>query len=220
MKKHIILFSFFLIFIHPIISSSKTYDLNSKYVALTFDDGPSNYTNAIADYLFENDSEATFFIVGSKASLYQKELKYIIDKGHEIGNHTYSHPWLTHLNNNEILDEINKTQQAIIEITGYTPKVFRPSYGDINKDLRKLINLKVVMWNNDSHDWKYKSTKKIASNIIRNIKENDIILMHDTYKRSLEALKIIIPKLKELNYKIVTASELLEIRRLRELYKY
>lgn len=220
MKKFILLFVFSLIFVYPVFANNKEYSINQKYIALSFDDGPSNYTNDIVELLYENDCYATFFVLGNKALHYPKTLNNIIDKGNEIANHTYDHPWLTHLSDQEILEEINKTQEIIKKITGRTPSLFRPSYGDINKRLKKLINLKIVFWNNDSNDWKYRSSKTIASNVIRHIKENDIILMHDTYRRTYEALKIIIPKLKNLGYRIVTVTELLEIKELRELYKY
>ncbi|HPF82709.1 MAG TPA: polysaccharide deacetylase family protein [Bacilli bacterium] len=220
MKKIAILLIIVSLFSYPVFASNKNFDLKKKYVALSFDDGPSKYTNDIINYLYENDCQATFFVLGNKLSYYQDTLNNMISKNNEIANHTYSHPWLTHLNNNEILEEINKTQDLIINITGYTPKLFRPSYGDINKKLRNLIKLNIVLWTNDSSDWKYKSSKTIASNVIRHIKENDIILMHDTYKRTRDALKIIIPKLKELNYEVITISELLEIKELREIYRY
>lgn len=220
MKQFIILLLISSYFSYPVFNSNMAKNIEKKYVALTFDDGPSNYTKEIVDYLYQNDSYATFFVLGSKVSTYQETLINIIEKGNEIANHTYNHPWLTHITDKEILKEINDTQEIITKITGYTPTLFRPSYGDINKKLKKMIKLDIIMWTNDSSDWKYKSSKTIASNVIRHIKDNDIILMHDTYKRSYEALKIIIPKLKELNYEIVTVSELMEIKKLRELYKY
>lgn len=220
MKKFLLLLVISGLFSYPAFANNKLYNIDKKYVALTFDDGPSNYTSDIVDLLYENDCYATFFVVGNKALHHQKTLIKTIDKGNEIANHTYNHPWLTHLNDKQILEEIDNTQNIINEITGYTPTLFRPSYGDINSKLRKMIKLQTVLWTNDSSDWKYRSSKTIASNVIRNIKENDIILMHDTYKRSYEALKIIIPKLKELGYEIITVTELLEVKQLRELYNY
>lgn len=220
MQKKIMLFLLSFILIYPNFVHSKIYDINKKYVALSFDDGPSEYTNKIVEYLHDNNSTATFFIVGNKAAKYQNTLINVVNKGNEIANHTYSHPWLSKLNNKEIISEINKTQEIINKITGKLPTLFRPSYGYINNELKKLINLDIIMWTTDSSDWKYKNSKTIASNVIRNIKEFDIILMHDTYKRSLEALKIIIPKLKDMGYEIVSVSELLTIKDLYELQKY
>lgn len=220
MKKILLLFIVSFILIYPTFSTSIKYNYNKKNIAITFDDGPSIYTNDIINYLYENGCTGTFFVLGNKALKNQNTLLNAINKGNEIANHTYSHPWLTHLSDEEIIEEINKTQDIIKNITGNRATLFRPSYGDINKKIKKMINLRIVFWTNDSRDWKYKSAKTIASNVIRNIKDNDIILMHDTHKRTLDALKIIVPKLKELGYEIITVSELLRIREYHEFSIY
>ena len=220
MKRILLLFMLSFIFLYPNFASTKTYDLNNKYIALSFDDGPSEITNEIVNFLYVNNCSATFFVVGNKVETYKDTLNNIVKKGSELGNHTYSHPWLTKLSSDKIIKEIDQTQTIIRNITGYEPTVFRPSYGDINKKLKELINLKIIMWTNDSSDWKYRSSKTIASNVIRNIKPYDIVLMHDTHKRTFEALKIIIPKLKEMGYQIVSVSELLEIKEFYELQQY
>ena len=215
MKKGASLFVIFILLIFPVAKSEDILDIEKKTVALTFDDGPSDYTKDILDLLDEHKVSATFFVIGNKALIYKETLMNIVAKGNEIGNHTYSHPWLTHLSVNETILELDKTNDLIFDITGTKPTLFRPSYGDINVKVKKAIDMEVVMWNNDSNDWKYRSSKSIAARVIRNISDGDIIIMHDTYKRSYEALKIIIPKLKEMNYQIVTVSQLKEIEKLR-----
>ena len=212
----IILFTF----LYVNISSKSITDINKNVVALSFDDGPSKYTKEIVEILDKYNYNATFFVLGNKINYYKDELLYAYEKGNEIGNHTFSHPWLTHLEDEKTQNEINSTNEMIINIIGVKPKLFRPSYGDINKNLKENINMKIVMWTNDSNDWKYKNAKKIAANVIRNIKDEDIILMHDTYKRTYEALKIILPKLKKMNYEVVTISELHEIKKIRKQYEY
>jgi len=215
LKKGASLFVIFILLIFPVAKSEDILDIEKKTVALTFDDGPSDYTKDILDLLDEHKVSATFFVIGNKALIYKETLMNIVAKGNEIGNHTYSHPWLTHLSVNETILELDKTNDLIFDITGTKPTLFRPSYGDINVKVKKAIDMEVVMWNNDSNDWKYRSSKSIAARVIRNISDGDIIIMHDTYKRSYEALKIIIPKLKEMNYQIVTVSQLKEIEKLR-----
>lgn len=123
---------------------------------------------------------------------------------------------MTHLSVSETIQELDKTNDLIFDITGTKPTLFRPSYGDINIKVKKAINMESVMWNNDSNDWRYRSSKSIAARVIRNINDGYIIIMHDTYKRSYEALKIIIPKLKEMDYQIVTVSQLKEIEKFRD----
>lgn len=202
--------------INNIKKEEKTIDINRPLVALTFDDGPSKYTNEILDILKNNSICATFFILGNKVPYGQETLLKMLENGNEIGNHTYNHKWLAHLDEIEIKNQISKTQEVIFEYTRYLPKVFRPSYGDIPKEMRKEINLEVTLWNVDTLDWKLKNKKQIIKRATRNTKDGDIILMHDTYKRTKDALPEIINTLKKKGFQFVTISELNEIKKLRE----
>lgn len=202
--------------INSIKKEEKTIDINKPIVALTFDDGPSKYTNEILDILKDNGICATFFVLGNKVPYGQENLLKMLENGNEIGNHTYNHKWLAHLDEIEIKNQISKTQEVIFEYTRYLPKVFRPSYGDIPKEIRKEINLEVTLWNVDTLDWKLKNKKQIIKRATRNTKDGDIILMHDTYKRTKDALPEIINTLKKKGFQFVTISELNEIKKLRE----
>lgn len=195
---------------------NKIIDTNSKVIALTFDDGPSCYTKDIINILKENDAVATFFILGNKVKLYEDTLKLSIQYGNEIGNHTYNHKWLTKLNDEEIKKQIQDTQDIIKETLGITPTLFRPSYGSINKRVRNDINLDVILWNIDTMDWKYKSVDKIVDRAVRNASDGKIILMHETYARTRDALPKIISILKEKEFTFVTISELKEIQNIRK----
>ena len=115
-----------------------------------------------------------------------------------------------------MLEQINKTQNIITEKIGYTPVLLRPSYGSTNKIMKEKSNLEIVLWNVDTMDWKYKNVSKIVSRAAKNLKDGNIILMHDTYKRTLNALKKIVPILKENNYTCVTISEMNEINLIRK----
>lgn len=202
--------------INSIKKEEKTIDINRPLVALTFDDGPSKYTNEILDILKDNGICATFFVLGNKVPYGQETLLKMLENGNEIGNHTYNHKWLAHLDEIEIKNQISKTQEVIFEYTRYLPKVFRPSYGDIPKEMRKEINLEVTLWNVDTLDWKLKNKKQIIKRATRNTKDGDIILMHDTYKRTKDALPEIINTLKKKGFQFVIISELNEIKKLRE----
>lgn len=194
----------------------KVIDLNKKVVAITFDDGPSKYTNEIIEYLNKEDACATFFILGNKVEIYQDTLKKAIEYGNELGNHSYNHKWLTKLDKENLLLQINKTQSIIYENLEYKPTIFRPTYGSINNKIRNNIDLEIILWNIDTMDWKYKSVDKITSRATKNVKDGDIILMHDTYERTYNALMKIIPILKEQGFEFVTVSELNEIKLLRK----
>lgn len=198
---------------------TKIIDPNLPVVALTFDDGPSKYTTDILEFLKENDACATFFVVGNKAKTFSNTLNTMIKNGNEIGNHSYSHKWLSRLSTENIKSEINLTQNTIESITNYTPKLLRPTYGSINKKLRNSTNLKIILWNVDTKDWKLKSSEEIAKRALNSIEDGDIVLMHDMYERTYNALKIIIPALKEKGYQFVTVSELEEIKKLKEKAK-
>lgn len=196
---------------------NKIIDPNQKMIAITFDDGPSRYTNEILDILNNYEVTATFFILGNKVSIYKDVIGKALYLGNEIGNHSYSHKWLTKLNEEEFKMEISKTQNIIKENFNYTPILLRPTYGSINKKIKGYTDLKIVLWTVDSLDWKIKNPKQIAERVLKDVKENDIILFHDTHKQTLEAIKIIIPKLIDSGYQLVTVSELEEFKKLKNL---
>ena len=195
---------------------TKVIDPNQKVVALTFDDGPSKYTEKIMEYLHKENAVGTFFILGNKVEIYKNTLIKGIQYGNELGNHSYNHKWLTKLDVDEFLMQIDKTQSIIYETVQYKPKVFRPTYGSLNNKIRNNINLDIILWNIDTMDWKYKSVDKIVSRATKNIKDGDIILMHDTYERTYKAIMKIVPILKEQGYQFVTISELKQIELLRK----
>ncbi len=194
----------------------KNIDYDKKVVALTFDDGPSKYTESILDILKDNDACATFFVIGNKVEFYSDQIKRILKEGSEIGNHSYNHKWLNRLSKEEFLEEINKTQEIVKKETGFTPKLFRPTYGGYSDKLKTYTNLTFVLWTVDSSDWKVKNTDKILKNVIPNVEDGSIILMHDNHSYATKALDDIIKTLKEDGYQFVTVSELLEIKNSKE----
>lgn len=193
----------------------KNIDSDKKVVALTFDDGPSKYTKSILDILKNHDACATFFIVGNKAEFYSEELQRMLKEGSEIGNHSYSHKWLNRLSEKEFKNEINQTQEIVKKLTGFTPKLFRPTYGSYSDKLKTYTDLTFVLWDVDSSDWKVKKTEKILKNVIPNVKDGSIILMHDNHSYAVEALDKMINELEDEGYQFVTVSELFEIQNLR-----
>lgn len=193
-------------------------DPNKKVVALTFDDGPSIYTNDILNILNKYDVTATFFVLGNKVTLYKDTLKKVLSHGNEIGNHSYNHKWMIKLNDEELKNQIYDTQNIIKDTLGYTPKCLRPTYGSINNKIKNYKEFNIVLWNVDTLDWKIKNHKEVAKRALK-AKDGDIILMHDIHSVTVKALDIIIPKLLENDFQFVTISELKEIQRLREIYE-
>lgn len=184
-----------------------TFSNNDKIVMITFDDGPSIYTKEIVKTLIANNSKATFFFLGNRMKYNISKVKEIYSLGMEIGSHTYSHKNLVSLNKNEIIDEINSTNIIYNEITYSNIKYTRPPYGNYNKKVLNLINTPIILWDIDPLDWMTQDSEKTYKKIIENVHDGSIILMHDIYKETLEALKMILPVLNEMGYKMLTITE-------------
>lgn len=195
--------------------SANIIDPMKPVVALTFDDGPSEYTKEIIDTLKKYEANATFFVLGNKVTAYQDVIRESINNGNEIGNHTYNHKWLSRLSKDEIIEQITKTQNILKETVHYTPTHLRPTYGSVNQRIRKNTELEITLWTIDTKDWKVKNVDRIVERAIQNIEDGDIILMHDIFERSSEAVKKLVPILKEKGFQLITISELEEVKLLR-----
>lgn len=194
---------------------------NDKIVALTFDDGPDkDYTPQVLNILKKHDVKATFFVVGEKVGWNPEIVKKEYEEGHEIGNHTFTHINVCHRNYDEINDEVNKTQEAIKKVIGKEPNIFRPPYRAINKEICSVIKEKqmnIILWSNlDPRDWSNPGVDYIVNTIMTKVQNGNIILLHDynntrkSTSQTIQALDIVIPKLKEQGYKFVTVSKLIE----------
>ncbi len=190
------------------------YD-NKKLIALTFDDGPSKYTKILVDELKKRNVPVTFFILGENAKKYPETLKFAYDADNEIGIHSYEHKLFTKLTEEEIIEEITKANNIIQEQIDTPITLIRVPYGSRNKKVDNVLeklNLTDILWTVDSKDWKLKNTNKIYNYVLKYIKGNDIILMHDTFKTSINSAIKIVDFLTEKGYVFVTVSELLEIK--------
>ena len=188
-----------------------------KYVALTFDDGPHDkYTPEILDILAEYNAKATFFVIGKNAETYPELVKREYDEGHEIGNHTYSHPAMNKISVERIVEEISKTQAVIESITGQKPVLFRSPGGYLNDDIIRTIEsseCKPVLWSwrQDTKDWSRPPVSSVVKTVIDNLRDGDIILFHDYNQKGSptpDALREILPELQKRGYSFVTVSEL------------
>lgn len=187
---------------------NRKIDKSKKMIALTFDDGPNYNTSKIIDVLNKYDIKATFFVLGNRAINNKDILKKMADSGMEIGNHTYNHLLLTKYDENKIRSEIEDTSEVIYSATKKRPKLLRPSYGSVNNKIKKVANMPIIIWDIDTLDWKYHNSKRITSRVVNKVRDGDIILMHDIYSASLNALSNIIPILQDNGYEFVTIDEL------------
>lgn len=188
-------------------------DPNKPMIALTFDDGPNKKTTLpILDTLKEYDSVATFFILGNRVSSNVDILERILEDGSEIGNHSYNHKELTKLSLDQLKGQIKDTQNAVIEAVDLEPKLMRPTYGSYNNSLKQNIDMPLILWSIDTLDWQSRNAKKVTDHVMANVKDGDIILMHDIYDSTAAAVKSLVPKLIDKGYQLVTVSELYEAR--------
>lgn len=192
--------------------NKRKIDPNKPMIAITYDDGPSKYTPEILDVLKENNSSATFFVLGSQVNRNKDILVRMLEEGNQIGNHTYNHKKLTTISDEELYKQIRGTDDLIYRATGYTPSIMRPPYGATNEELNKKIQKPVINWSIDTRDWENRNTEIIVNSILEDVKDGDIILMHDLYDTTAEASKIVIPELVKRGYQLVTVEELFEYK--------
>ena len=181
-----------------------------KKIAITFDDGPHPYyTEQLLDGLKERGVVASFFVTGEHAELHPDIIERMINEGHLIGNHTYSHIQLTRNNRDKFRDELIKTNEILKEITGEEVQYVRPPYGSWDKSFEKELNMFPVLWTVDPLDWSSRNVGRITEKIVSKTGENDIILMHDYYDTSVTAALKAIDELLEEGYTFVTVEEIL-----------
>ena len=184
-----------------------------KLVCFTFDDGPyAPVTNKILDVLEKYNGRATFFVVGDRAATYSDEIERASKMGCEIGTHTYSHVNLNTLSVPEMQEEIRKSCDAISKYSGKKVKVLRPPEGAANETVKANVNMPMVLWSVDSRDWDYRNADRDYQTVMDNVFDGSIVLMHDLYPATADAVARIIPELAKQGYKFVTFSELMKIR--------
>lgn len=185
-----------------------TIQKESKLVAFTFDDGPSKYTLDIANILEEYNASATFFEVGYNIKAHPEITKELSERGFEIANHTTDHSKLTKLTEVKYLSKINDNNALFKELTGKDMPYLRPPYGSYNDKIKAKAGVPIVTWSLDTRDWESRNKDKVIEMVINNIKEGDIILFHDLYESTRDAVKELMPLLKEQGYQAVSVGEL------------
>jgi peptidoglycan/xylan/chitin deacetylase (PgdA/CDA1 family) len=183
-----------------------------KCVALTFDDGPSDATAQVLDILKSKNSVATFFVYGAHIQGNEKYLLRMINEGHEIGNHSFTHKSFKKINGAGVATEVNTTQEAIFAATGYRPHLVRPPYGDLPVNDPTLSSYPLVMWSNDPQDWNGKLGGTVDARVLAKIKPGQIVIMHDLKPTSVGVLPQLLDGLKAQGYTTATVSELFNWR--------
>ena len=188
-------------------------DADTPVVALTFDDGPfTKVTNRIMDVLLEYEAGATFFVVGSRLEMYSDTLKRLYENGFEVASHTWSHKNLNKLTEKQITKEITRTLDGLKKYIPVENVLLRPPYGSADETVRGLAKTALINWSLDSEDWKSRDAEKIIEHVLDTVQDGDIILMHDLYECTAEAVEYLVPELIERGYRPVSVSELFRIK--------
>jgi peptidoglycan/xylan/chitin deacetylase (PgdA/CDA1 family) len=197
----------------PSITFSSVH-VDGPYIALTFDDGPNaTLTPKLLDLLAARHLKATFFVVGQNAADHPEILKRAVREGHEIGNHSWSHPNLGKMSDDAVRRELQKTDDAITAAIGKRPTLLRPPYGSITAHEKKWIHdefgYRIILWDVDPLDWKRPGPSVVTARILKETKAGSIVLSHDIHPPTIEAMPATFDQLMKKGFKSVTVTELL-----------
>lgn len=184
----------------------------NKVVALTFDDGPCDNTLKILDILRKYNVKVTFFMLGDLAQKNPSIASKVAEDGHEIGSHTVDHKSLQKLSLKEAIEDLDKSFTMIEEASGVLPTLVRAPYGAIDENLAKALEHPFIQWSVDTLDWKSRNANSVYKEVMKSVKSGSIILMHDLYSSTTEAVRLVVPELLNQGYSFVTVSELIERR--------
>jgi peptidoglycan/xylan/chitin deacetylase (PgdA/CDA1 family) len=201
----------------PKITYSQCH-VDGPYVAMTFDDGPhGSNTPRLLDMLKQRKMRATFFIVGQCVAEFPEIAQRIVAEGHEIANHSWSHPQLTRMGEGSVTEQLGKTHDVVHQTTGVTMKVMRPPYGAFTPNQQawafRKWGYKCILWDIDPLDWKVRNAAHVKSEILRRTVPGSIILAHDIHKTTIDAMPETFDGLLAKGFKFVTVSELLAMDR-------
>lgn len=184
---------------------------DTPMIAITFDDGPGKYTDELLSILVENDAKASFFVLGSNVEKYPEVIQKMEQLGFEIGNHTHNHVKLTQYPPEVIQQQVEGTNAALTNVLGHGAGLVRPPYGAVNETVRASLAYPFAFWSVDTLDWQLKDAVAIADYILNTAQDGDVVLLHDIYGFTLDAMRIVVPELKARGYQLVTFSEMMAV---------
>lgn len=197
-------------------SYAANIDPSKPMVALTYDDGPSaTNTPRILAALKAHGARATFFMVGKQAEKNQNLVSQMVAQGCEVANHTYDHTMMSKVDAVELTRQLERTNQVVADASGVSPVLMRPCGGERNDagmNAVGSISMPAILWSIDTRDWKTRDAQNTVSMVLEQVKDGDIVLMHDLYDATAEASETLIPELIKRGYQLVTVSELASYR--------
>lgn len=197
-----------------VFSGGRYIDPSKPMVALTFDDGPDVQVDGVLmDELEKVNGRATFFVVGQRVEKFPEDIKNTVERGHEIGNHSYDHDiHLSSKGQDYIRNEFDKTDDAVEKAAGVRPALVRLPGGNISNDVKAVVKKPLIFWSIDTEDWRSRDAEKTQNSILSQVKDGDIVLMHALYLSTAQACKTVIPELHARGYQLVTVSEMIHFR--------
>ena len=195
-------------------STIASVKISKPLIAMTFDDGPHpTHTPRLLAMLREHKARATFYLIGNRVAEWPKLAAKIADEGHEIGNHSWSHPDLSGYGDAAMYAQIDRTTMAIWQATGRPPVTFRPPYGAFTKRQRGMLHqsrrMPTILWNVDPRDWKRPGAATVASRILKGAHQGSIVLSHDIHKGTVDAMPETLNTLAGRGLKFVAVSEII-----------
>ncbi|MFD1678076.1 polysaccharide deacetylase family protein [Alicyclobacillus fodiniaquatilis] len=190
---------------------------NEKWLALTFDDGPNDhYAQAILNILARYEVPAAFFCIGTHVQQHPDVLRQMVDAGHVVANHSWNHPHLTKVTQDELISQLESTSASIAEVIHKRPRLFRPPYGDLDSrviEQTHSLGYDIVLWDVDSVDWSGIPGERIAANVLPNIRSGSIVLQHcdGPVAGTIDALSYIIEVAVAMGYRFVGLEELMGV---------
>ncbi len=202
------------------VESGITFDwihVDGPYIALTFDDGPSSkLTPKLLDLLAAHHIKATFFLIGENAAQYPDIVAREAKEGHEVANHSWSHPNFNKMSDDGVRAQLRKTDDAIKSAIGTSPTLLRPPYGNVTAHQKKWINqefgYKIVLWDVDPLDWRRPGPSVVCNRIVKNTRAGSIVLAHDIHPGTIDAMPCVLKELEAKGFKFVTVSELIAMQ--------
>ena len=199
----------------PKITISSVH-VDGPYIALTFDDGPDEkLTPRLLDLLAQHHVHATFFVLGENAVAHPEILQRAVREGHEIGNHSWSHPNLAKMSEENVRSQIKRTEELIASTIGSRSTLFRPPYGSLTEHQKRFVHnelgYEIILWEVDPFDWKRPGPSIVSSRILKETRPGAIVLAHDIHAQTIQAMPETLTGLEAKGFKFVTVSELLKL---------
>ena len=191
--------------------------VSGSYIAITFDDGPArSNTTRLLDILKERNIPATFFVISGKATSNASLLRRMVSEGHEIGNHTISHPNLAKFSDAKVRRELDGCHKAIVDACGVAPTIFRPPYGAIKSSQKQWIfdeyGYTTVLWSVDPRDWQRPGVDVVARRLVEGARPGGVLLAHDIHEPTIDAMPQALDELLRRGFQFVTVSQLMALQ--------